>query len=547
MLARLPIRFKLILALALWLITVSVLCWSSFEGLYAYRGLVKHMERVAKLPRASDLERRVNQLHLEMTEWLEREHQAPGLSIGQFSSEGLLMRKQLALDLDGVRMSLADYREQSESKLAGSTQRNFELESANLREVEKLLDKLEASLERPVREDDPAPLADAEKLKDLVGDLPRAVQSDVGELPQVAGVAYEERIQAAWVTSSAAALLTGLMLWVLYRWVFRPLRVLIKGSRKVANGDFGVQINVDSRDEVGELAAAMNEMTHEFGSIRDDLDRQVQERTAQAVRTERLAGVGFLAAGVADEISAPLAVIRDRAKTLQAAFAAARASRPTSDAATTNNSVTGAALPNATTTSLNNIATVISELQAISAAAFRCKEITQSLLDLSRSGNDRRERLDLCELGQGVVDLLNRTGKYAHKRIDVDAGGPVVIEGNPQEIKQVVLALLVHRLDRVAAGEGVTLQMGSLGDLAELIVADHAEALEVSGGDAAADLGEPSTVFGLSLAKCIVQDHGGHFEVPSWSPSKSGPQERVRVTLPLATSREESSHRYQVV
>ncbi len=58
-------------------------------------------------------------------------------------------------------------------------------------------------------------------------------------------------------------------------------------------------------------------MTARFQAIRDDLDRQVQERTKQVVRSEQLASVGFLAAGVAHEINNPLASIAMCAESLE--------------------------------------------------------------------------------------------------------------------------------------------------------------------------------------------------------------------------------------
>ncbi len=533
MLARLPIRSKLILALLLWLVAVSVLCWSSFEGLYAFRGLVKHLERVAKLPRATDLERRVSQIHLELAEWEAQTRSTSSGSLGQLSSERLIMRMELHHKIKGVRDSLEEYRLQSESQLAGRGLENFDVEQANLREIERIVDNLDSELDKSTSDADASALAIAKELKARVGDLPRAVQSDVSELPEAAGVAYGQRIRAAWATSLLAAGLTATMLWVLYRWVFRPLRVLIKGSRKVAGGDFAVNIQLDSQDEMAELASAMNEMTHEFRTIRDDLDRQVQERTAQAVRTERLAGVGFLAAGVADEINAPLSVIRDRAKTLEAAFA--REAAPLASDESDKSQI-----------EVNRVSSLLGELQAISAAAFRCKEITQSLLDLSRTGSNKRERIDVAELCQSVIDLLDRTGKYASKRIELKADQPVVISANPQEIKQVVLSLLVHRLDHVADGETVELQLTPEGNHALLVVFDKANNRRISLRDSSAQAEEPATIFGLSLAKCIVSEHGGKITVSPGSTAKSGQQERVRVTLPLANQLEESSHQYQV-
>ena len=68
---------------------------------------------------------------------------------------------------------------------------------------------------------------------------------------------------------------------------------------------------------MAELAEAMNDMTARFQAIRDDLDRQVQIRTKQVVRSEQLASVGFLAAGVAHEINNPLASIAMCAESLE--------------------------------------------------------------------------------------------------------------------------------------------------------------------------------------------------------------------------------------
>src|SRR5262249_11415003 len=94
-----------------------------------------------------------------------------------------------------------------------------------------------------------------------------------------------------------------------YRWVFHPIRDLEAGANRAAQGDFEHKIDVRSRDELEDLARAFNDMTARLHEMYRVLARQVNERSPQLVRSERLAGVGFLAAGVAHEINNPLASI----------------------------------------------------------------------------------------------------------------------------------------------------------------------------------------------------------------------------------------------
>src|SRR3954453_23485290 len=103
-------------------------------------------------------------------------------------------------------------------------------------------------------------------------------------------------------------MLCGLML-LFHRWVLYPIRLLQRGVRRVARGSFNYKIELDTGDEMQDLAEALNDMTSKISLTYADLEQQVQERSRQLVRSERLAGGGFLGAGVPHEINTPLASI----------------------------------------------------------------------------------------------------------------------------------------------------------------------------------------------------------------------------------------------
>jgi signal transduction histidine kinase len=60
-----------------------------------------------------------------------------------------------------------------------------------------------------------------------------------------------------------------------------PIEKLVSATEKVAEGELAMTVNIRSRDEIGDLAKAFNEMTRQLLESRDGLERKVEERTRQ--------------------------------------------------------------------------------------------------------------------------------------------------------------------------------------------------------------------------------------------------------------------------
>jgi signal transduction histidine kinase len=343
---------------------------------------------------------------------------------------------------------------------------------------------------------------------DLIGELNR-------DLTQLNGEAQKMFRTSLWIVFSISIggiLLLCSFLRFFYGWVFYPIRDLEQGAGRVAQGDFEHRIDVHSGDEMEDLADAFNDMTGRLREMYRDLARQVNERSRQLVRSERLASVGFLAAGVAHEINNPLASIAFCSEALEAR------------------------MENVLAASSEHGEVARKYLRMIQQEAFRCKDITQKLLEFSRGGERRREPTDLSELIQGVLDMARHLPNCKGKTIHFEPAGRLVASVNGQEIKSVVLNLVVNALDSMDEVGTLEINLQQRDGMAEMIFTDTGCGMT---GEVLENIFEPfftrsrtgkGTGLGLSISHRVISQHGGEVEAASDGP---GHGSTFTVRLPL--------------
>jgi two-component system, NtrC family, sensor kinase len=539
------IRHKLMLGLGLVVGIMALLLGGTLRGLWSYyvtlnsiRSLLTELKAAQELKEAvaDVLSRAEDPNNLLKKAREDRGHKAPAPParaelLPEFPGEPAPHKEKPATLHDAISHALSklqEYEHQLQEALNhGRDPVNGEHALgtiAHLRDDFKKLGEAARKASEPrmgvVKPDDTLRHEDWEVLQEQADAIERGTDDLCGhiyeELHQRINESRSHYQRALWVlipTSVVGLALVFGLLWSFYAWVFYPIRDLGLGVNRVARGDFDHRIELHSEDEMADLGAAFNDMMERLQELYRDLARQVNERSRQLVRSERLASVGFLAAGVAHEINNPLASIAFCSEALEARLAAL--------------------LRRAEGVGRGDDAEVFARyLKMIQEEAFRCKNITERLLAFSRSSERRREETDLRELVQSVLDVTQHLQNHRGKHIDFEVladrvpGGRITAWVNGEEIKSVVLNLVVNGLDSMDEGGRLTIRLAQKAGMAELQFGDTGcgmtqEVLE--------NIFEPfftrsrtgkGTGLGLTISHRIISQHGGEIEASSPGPNR---------------------------
>ena len=528
MFAHRPIRHKLIFMLLLLLVFMTAGSLAGLKGVLAYRTTVRSVSNRAKeLPYAYSLSQQVMNLCVTIQEIQTTIDLRDKLENIPFDIEKEQKNSRQVFDSELTSFSgyLKSYESQIDDIGRGKSTQidSSKKEQQAVNQINSYLKKIQKQTSTDEWTSDKSRIKgvaeDLQTLKTCCAKLPHFLQQRLKHLKDNVSGEYHALIYTTAAGMLLAVLTSILFIRLFLTWIFRPLTNLINGSRRVATGDFDFRIELQGNDEMSELADALNNMTEQFQIIQKDLNQKVEQRTIQMVRSDKMASVGFLAAGVAHEINNPMQSIALCAESLEQR------------------------LEDRSIDDHEGITAAKKYLRMIQDEAFRCKGITSQLLDLSRKGEETEEQTDLRTLIQAVVDMVVTLTKSQRKRITFEDCKSVMIVANPQEIKQVILNLINNAMESVDAGGHIRLRLAICEGMAEITVSDNGCGMTE---EVQQHLFEPfftqrrhgqGTGLGLTIAYGIIQHHGGRMEAVSDGPSTGS---QFRVLLPLAGTNSDS-------
>ena len=271
-------------------------------------------------------------------------------------------------------------------------------------------------------------------------------------------------------------------LWFAAR-VTRPVVSLAEAARRVAAGDLGAKVEVESSDELGELAASFNRMT-------EDLMQQ-KDRTLQA---ERVAAWRELARRLAHELKNPLFPLQ---VTVENLMRAKQKSPEMFEEVFQEGTATLLA-------EINNLKTIISRFSEFSKMPQPQRHPTQ-VNDVVRSVL-RVFHAQLQEKNQIVV------------RTELADALPE-IAADPDLLHRALQNLVLNAIDAMPQGGELTIRTAALGDHVEISVSDAGSGLTP---EECGRLFTPyyttkqhGTGLGLAIVQSVVSDHGGKISVES--------------------------------
>jgi signal transduction histidine kinase len=291
--------------------------------------------------------------------------------------------------------------------------------------------------------------------------------------------------------------------WLLgVRLIARPAKLVVEQARAIGRGELDQRLHLPARDELGELAAEMNQMCDRLQEARERVEVETQTRIAaveQLRHADRLKTVGTLASGIAHELGTPINVVEGHAALLREDPTAGPAAKESAE--------------------------------VIGRQCKRMAAIIRQLLDFARRGGPRSMSSDPLEVARQTSSMVAPLARQQGIAVDVDGVADTKLAIAFGALQQVLANLYVNALHAMHEGGTLSVRVepreaqapgaAETRDYVALAVRDTGVGMTPETRDrifepffTTKDVGE-GTGLGLAVAYAIVEDHGGFIDVES--------------------------------
>ena len=293
-----------------------------------------------------------------------------------------------------------------------------------------------------------------------------------------------------------------------------PIKRLQAGTHELGHGNLGFQIEVDSRDELGDLAQSFNRMSlllrsanAEIMSWAKTLEDRIAQKTKELKRAhehvlhiEKMATIGKMAAVMAHEINNPLAGILTYAKLVRKWIDKDQLTTPAKKLEASQC------------------------LDLIAIESRRCGDLVKNLLVFSRTAPLNKQTTDARQIIDRSVRLIRHQLEMNGIQLQLAAADDLpLIQCDAAQIEQVLLALIMNAIDAMPRGGNlwISTRLDPISSEYCIVVRDDGTGIDP---DILSQIFEPFLTtkesgkgvgLGLAVSNNIVERHDGRIDVQS--------------------------------
>ena len=302
-------------------------------------------------------------------------------------------------------------------------------------------------------------------------------------------------------------LILGLSYWVIGT-ITKPIELLGETATSFAGGNFEKTLATNRKDEIGKLIQGFNAMAGRLKSAYGELEGKIKnsdralekaynilkQRQEQLIRSEKMAALGQLSAGIAHEIRTPLTSIKIFIQSLEKEIDLDENQKE--------------------------------DFRIIRKEIDRINENVTRFLNFARPEDPIFQSMNINALVTDTLTLLSAKLKNVGVRLDISLpeDSPPV-EGDPKQLSQVFLNLLLNAIEAMPNGGMLTIRLTM-----KVIPDTQDELLQLMIQDTGCGIPEKDRPYlfdpffttkdtgkglGLSIVYSIIQKHNGQIEVES--------------------------------